>query len=179
MSKLSKYTELRDKNWLKQKYEVEKLSTVQIANLVGSTPGNVASHLKHAGISSRSSKDGLRARFPEGRFGEQAARWTGGKTIVNNYVAIYAPEHPRGGTTKRVFEHILVAEKTLGRYLEKDEVVHHINGDKQDNRPENLEVCKRSEHVHHHFTAGKGIQELHKRIEYLEGLLRDNDVIFS
>ena len=56
---------------------------------------------------------------------------------------IWAPGHPRTGKGRYVFEHILVMERLLGRYMLPEESVHHRNGVKDDNRPENLELWTR------------------------------------
>ena len=53
---------------------------------------------------------------------------------------VRAPDHPRATSGPSVFEHILVAEDLLGRYLHHGETVHHRNGVRDDNRPENLEL---------------------------------------
>lgn len=60
----------------------------------------------------------------------------------NGYMMIKSSNHPRA-SKNYIFEHISVMENKLGRYLEEGETVHHINGIKNDNRIENLELWVR------------------------------------
>ena len=81
--------------------------------------------------------------------GQKNPKWRGGKVIRSDgRVFIYMPNHPNVsycGT--HVLEYRLLAEKKIGRYLRKDEVVHHVDGNILNNAPENLEVMTQSEHA--------------------------------
>ena len=78
--------------------------------------------------------------------GSKSLSWKGGVIKRNNYVSIYAPNHPCN-SYGYVREHRLVMQKHLGRYLSPSEVVHHLNYIKDDNRIENLKLfANQSEH---------------------------------
>jgi hypothetical protein len=82
-----------------------------------------------------------------GKIGSFAYHWKGGKTKHSRgYIMIYKPNHPFCVGGKYVLEHRLVMEKTIGRYLHKWELVHHVNEIKDDNRLENLQIVSQSEH---------------------------------
>lgn len=56
------------------------------------------------------------------------------------------PDHPNSTSNGYVLHHRIVMENHLNRLLTQDEIVHHINEIKKDNRVENLQVMSRSEH---------------------------------
>lgn len=72
---------------------------------------------------------------------ERNPRWRGGRIVdQDGYILVKAPDHPNCDRHRYVREHRLVMEQVLGRFLTPDEVVHHIDGDKQNNHPDNLQV---------------------------------------
>lgn len=78
-------------------------------------------------------------------FGKDNPNWKGGrikKCKLTSYRQIHMPDHPRSHTDGYVFEHILVAEKVLGKPLLKGTQIHHIDGDGLNNNNNNLVACQ-------------------------------------
>lgn len=83
---------------------------------------------------------------------------TGRKFSKKGYVLLCVKNHPNGDINGYVFEHRLMMEIGLNRLLQRDEVVHHVNGIKHDNRIENLQLMKNGEHTTlHHKGAKRGL----------------------
>lgn len=93
------------------------------------------------------------------RSGSNNPQWKGGRVKrghKSGYIAIFDDTHPYKDCDNYVLEHRLVMERHIGRVLLPIEVVHHINGNKTDNRIENLMLfSNQSEHVKYHQSLEK------------------------
>lgn len=102
---------------------------------------------------SKYDRDGNERSFISGHHrnqikGKNHYRWNSGRIIRSNgYVVIrVGKDHHLADSNGYAYEHRVIAEAFLGRRLRPNECVHHINGDKTDNSPENLKVYSRGDH---------------------------------
>lgn len=80
--------------------------------------------------------------------------------VHHGYIYILSKGHPFGDRDGYVLEHRLVMEKSLGRFLEPNEVVHHKNKERGDNRIENLEIhSSQSAHMSEHYPKGSAFSK--------------------
>lgn len=117
---------------MRQWYEQEGLTLQQIADRLNQSQKLVNKVAKKHGFQ-------MRRRGPKS--GAEHPDWKGGRTIDKaGYILVYQPDHPNSNGHGYIREHRLIMSQMLGRHLEKGEVVHHIDGDPQNNSPENLQL---------------------------------------
>jgi hypothetical protein len=135
-SEVERIRELAAKGW----------SCGMIAEAIGNTTSEQ--------VRRRMVREGI-PRRPEGAMpGKLNNCWRGGRQIdKDGYVRVPAPPgHPYAKANGYICEHRLVMEQKLGRYLDPEEVVHHIDGDKGNNDPANLELfADNGEHLAHEW----------------------------
>lgn len=150
----------------------------EIADYLNISSGTVCNYFKKYGIKSRPAMTDLtKAKISKAnkgkknRLGYKASEETLQKMRDANlkkgighkkkrkdgYIAVYFPDHPKSNKDGYIMEHDLVMECYIGRWIQNDEVVHHINKNRSDNRIENLKLMTKSEHSRFH------IMELYKK----------------
>jgi predicted transcriptional regulator len=134
--KIKPTEELKEK--LYNLYINERLSAREIAPIVGlNSKTSVFDYLKRFNIPRRDSIEATLLSM-EKRFGYPVNRLGDRFTNAFGYVLVKMPEHPRANCSGYVFEHILIWEKANQKQLPEGWQIHHLNGVKNDNRPENL-----------------------------------------
>ena len=86
--------------------------------------------------------------------GSRHYRWNGGRMInADGYVKVrVGPDHPLADPNGYAYEHLVVWIAAGREAPAADELLHHVNGDRQDNRLANLAKMKRAEHNAHHLS---------------------------
>jgi len=107
--------------------------------------------------------------------------WKGGVVTIGGYTYTrqHEPNHHRATKSGYVYEHILIWEQVHQKRLPDKWVVHHLNGIKNDNRPENLVALPDKTHKNVLAKKSERIRELEAKVKLLEKALDNNQMIFK
>lgn len=152
------------KEELYEEYVIKDKSTHMIAKEKGCSSEVVQRNLRDFNIKARNNKEVYQHKIRNSKlFRDKVSKglnFKGRATSTKGYKLIYCPNHPFATKTKYVFEHRLMAEKKLGRYLKPKEEVHHIDFDISNNSLDNLHVFKnKSEHTAYHNMLRNSIKQ--------------------
>ena len=134
----------KNKEWMEEQYIKLGKTTYDIGRELGIAKTSVTNWLHKLGIPVR----------PRGMRGNgKGPRWTGGVMVQNGYIHLYKPNHPNAHPDGYIMEHRFIMEQHLGRYLKRDELVHHKDEDILNNYIGNLEIMTKSEHTKNHHES--------------------------
>jgi hypothetical protein len=143
----------RSEGWLRLKYITQGLSARKIGQLCGVQAKRICIWLRKFNIDVKSGASFIKGlkRTPEQRknyrrIGPNHNQWRGGVQVHQSGGYVYVYIAPR----KHKLRSHVVVEEVIGRAVREEECVHHINGDRQDDRPENLMVMPKGEHIRMH-----------------------------
>lgn len=108
---------------------------------------------------------GAPLRFKRGHNskGKNNPMWNGGLVWQGQYWRTWEPTHPRADKHGYIYLHLKIYEATNNCCVLKCADVDHINGDKTDNRPENLQTLMRGDHTRKHKPRlGLALTQEHK-----------------
>jgi predicted DNA-binding protein YlxM (UPF0122 family) len=145
------------------------LPTSQIAKKLGyRNSSNILARLHRMNL--------LETPYENHPYGEKHYKWQGG-VWKDGYIYIYKPDYYRATSRGYVREHILVWEEYHQTKLPEGYLIHHLNGIRNDNRPENLVAMKNGEHVHQTEPFKVRIRELEIENRQLRRALDDAHVL--
>lgn len=159
-----------EENILRKKYLDEQKSMNEIAKELNVAVGSVYNYIKKYNIQPRKYRtERSKQKISKANKGRKSvlkgthlseerkeklriskSKGIGKKELHNGYYRIYFPDHPKSDARGWILEHTLIMECYIGRWIKDDEVVHHKNEIRTDNRIENLQLMTRKEHSKYH-----------------------------
>lgn len=124
-------------------------------------------------ITMRTSEEAIQLVYSQGKTKNQLNKKE--RLITSNgYIQLCKPEHHRADSRGYVLEHIFIWEQSNNKILPQGWVIHHLNGKKDDNRPENLFAMTNSGHTRREQAEPykNRIRELEKEIQVLKKQLK-------
>ena len=166
-----------NKKELERLYWKEELFQSEIAKKLNVSRGAIQSAMLRLNIPRRRKGEALHLAYITGRAhatkkkGPESPHWKGGRRNVKGYIYIYFPDHPKATKAGYILESHFVWEKANKKVLPKGFIIHHFNGIKKDNRPENLIALSRKSH-----SPALNIKEIQKRLRKVEAQLSQKEL---
>lgn len=152
------------------------MSMAKIGRRLGIPHGSIQKLMANNNIPTRTHGEAISLAAARGRTRGRKPTMTS-----RGYVTIYKPEHPRAWKSGYVLEHILVWEQVHNKPLPDGWIIHHLNGIRNDNRPENLLALPEGKHhndmVNH--ALKQRIRELEVKVKLLEKALDSQQITLS